>query len=279
MTLWQILDRIWLELGQNPSSPVFSRQNLIYDINSTLSAILKWRVKSLLDPSRVLFSTRLAFNETIFKGKLPISATMTKPLLVWDTDLYFPTGTIWNTWYVTVWGIIFQYTSKTSDKVTLASPSTVALDIMTWVQEVFLLPTDILVPIQMTIKDSVWDIKETIPMIDEDKFFRWYNIIEFWSNLFLIIRYPYENNYFFELTYSKKPVQLNLDSDVCILPDMYPLSVVANIVAWENGIRKGFPQWEQLLNKGYSSLQEMYGFFDAKSKPRRTSIKPISYFR
>lgn len=279
MTLWQILDRIWLELWQKPSSTVFSRQNLIYDINSTLSAILKWRVKSLIDPSRIFLSTRLAFNESAYKNHVPIRTSVTKQALAWETELFFPTGAMSNNWYIYCAWDILQYNSKESNKVILSNSLITDIDITTWVYEVFLLPEEFLIPISLTIKDKNGTTLTTLPIFNDNKNFHYYEIIQTNTGSFLKIEHSFSSWYFFELLYSKKAVDLTEDGDVCILPEHYPLSVVANIVAWENAIRKWFPWGEQILNKGYSSLQEMYSFFDTKDKPRKTSIKPISYFK
>lgn len=67
------------------------------------------------------------------------------------------------------------------------------------------------------------------------------------------------------------------DSDICVIPDHYGISVIATIVAGELGAEKGLPNAQSLLIEGYAKLQNCYQYFDTDSDKIVRKIMPSSY--
>lgn len=167
---------------------------------------------------------------------------------------------------------IITYTGKTPTSFTGCTG--IQSDLNGWdkVSQLFTLPTDYWKPFMMKYtgqtQDTFIDFKD---FRDPEQGFTNYYIIGDSTQQALYIKGDAGRYWLF---YYTTVADMVADADPCILPDDYPIDVVANIVAWEllyetesgdDCVRK--------LGIGYSKLQMMYSEYAETTKIQRPKVQ------
>jgi len=113
VTFWDIKNKVWNLLVQKSTSTNFSDTIVWDEINHITRAILKWRIKNLLNPNITFRAGKLWFTEAKANVRILSGSTLTTQLDVWETEALMDTTYVKSSWYVEIWGDIISYTGKT----------------------------------------------------------------------------------------------------------------------------------------------------------------------
>lgn len=274
-TFWEIKTEVFNLMDANSDSWTYSP--LVWPmINNVGDMICKWIVTSILDEKTYTAGDLwFLYDESFFDIVKPMS--LTEALDVGDTVAKFDTTSYLSSWYIMIGWDKIPYTSKISTEIqglTVVKTSHLVGDT---VEQLYLLPSNITQPFTVFHIDK--DVEREIPAIDE-RYSREYNtgysvVNASGVNLLRVVWYTQGK---ILMKYYKQWTDLSLDTDVCVLPDRYPLSVLATIVAGtllymteevDNGATK--------LKIGYNNLNDMYKYFANRVKKSKNTIKAQQY--
>lgn len=274
-TYWELKTAVFNLMDANSDSGTYLP--LVWSkINDVGDMICKWVVTSILDEKIYTAGDLWFLYDEIF-----YDIVKPQPLLealdVWDTVAKFTTTDYNNSWYVYINWDKIPYTNKISTEIqgiTVVKTSHLAGDM---VEQLYTLPSNISQP--FTVFLHTQNTIREIPAIDE-RFIQdantWYSIVN--ASGISMLRIIGVTQGKILVKYYKEWVELVNDTDVCILPDRYPISVLAPIVAWEllyqteevdNGATK--------LKIWYNSLNNMYKYYANRVKKSKQTVKPQSY--
>lgn len=274
-TYWEIKTAVFNLMDANSDSGTYLP--LVWSkINDVGDMICKWVVTSILDEKvYTAWDLWFLYDEIFFDIVKPVP--LQEQLNIWDLVAKFDTTNYNNSWYLYIDGDKIPYTSKISTETQGLTVIKTSHLIGSMVEQLYTLPNNISQPFTVFILRN-W-VEQEIPPIDE-RFTRevniWYSVVNAsWVNLLRIV---WATQGKILMKYYKQWTDLVNDIDVCVLPDRYPISVLAPIVAWEllyqteevdNGATK--------LKVWYNALNNMYKYFADRVKKSKITVKPQSY--
>lgn len=283
-TYWDIKAKVWSLLGQKSTSTNFSPSIVGNAINSRILDFLRWRITSLVESNRVYATGKLWIREGSTYFRTISSSSLSQSLAVWSTTIYCPNANLLSSGWVDVWGETLSYASKTvlpsTETLNWTSANQVLHESWTIVRQLYTMSANFEKPIGVFLIDETNGvIIQEIPLKKNiyDKFIVYYEIEKIWSAS--IIRVIWLNsNSLIEIRYSSIYTDMVNDSDICVIPDHYGETVIAQLVAGELGLEKWMPNSQNILIKAYANLQNCYQYFNSESDKPLNRIKPISYW-
>jgi len=277
ITFGDIKTKVWNLLGQRNTSTIFSDPIVGDAINMEIKRVISGRVTSKLDPNRIYRCGKLWFMEWEFPIRIMAGSTLTADFAIWDTTLTCATENLLTAWYVQIGGDTFTYTNKSSTQLLWVTGGTIShLETEAIVQ---LYDT----PIAMDKPSSVqliirWQYakKFDLPLDNGDNYQTYYQIVRTGTKQLLKIVWV-EHDSIVEVKYQKIVNNMTDDSDICILPDDYGITVIAYLVAGQFAFEKGMPNAQPILLSGYSALQNMYQNFTNETVITKQKLTPKSY--
>lgn len=274
-TFWDIKALVWTLLWQKSTSITFSSTVIGNAINARILDFLRWKITSVLDPNRIYRAWKLWIREGSSYLRTSLSATLTQNFTIWGT-LYCDTTNLSSSGWVEIGGEQISYTGKTLT--TLTGTSTSSILHLAWeeVRQLYTMPANFEKPISIYfLDDSSWDKIFEIPFGNNNRSIYYEIIKKPTANLIKIVWV--DSNALIEIKYSSTYTNLVNDSDICIIPDHYPETVIAMIVAWELWLSKGMTNSQNNLAQGYANLQNCYQYFNSEVDEVVQSIKPKAY--
>jgi len=274
-TYWEIKTAVFNLMDANSDSGTYLP--LVWSkINDVGDMICKWVVTSILDEKIYTAGDLWFLYDEIFYDIVK-PQPLTEQLNIGDTVAKFTTTDYNDEWYVYINGDKIPYTSKISTEIQGLTVVKTSHLVGSMVEQLYTLPSNISQP--FTVFLHTQNTIREIPAIDErfiQDAWTWYSIVNAsWVSMLRII---WATQGKILVKYYKEWVELVDDDDVCILPDRYPMSVLAMLVAGEllyqteevdNGATK--------LKMWYNNLNNMYKYFANRVKKSKQTVKPQSY--
>lgn len=270
-TFWDIKTIVWDLLGTNNNSTNFSSTKIWKKINAKIREVLRWRVKSLLDPMRVYWIWKISFMEWKTSLRTLSWWALTSDLEIVDTTLDTSTTYLNTSWYVEIWGEIITYTWKTSTSLTWVSWQTAVHKVWDTVIQLYTMPSD-LEQINSVFYTWVWEI----PYSEDENMTIFYTVYKQWTDNLLKIVWL-NNDQLINISYTKLVSDLVTDEDECLLPDEYWEDVIWPLVAWEYALKYNLPTSQAILIDWYWQLQTFYQFYSKNIRITKRNIKAIPY--
>lgn len=287
-TRWEIISKTYSVLWIPSDSQNYSLATVSEKVNSVVKRIMNGRIVSLIerDPygnDKVYQCGGLPFREkTIFYTPVP-TTTLSSDVGLADVEISFNTSNFASSGAIYISWDIITYTGKTSTKVSGVSWLLSTHNSGDTVYQLFSLPSDITKAFTLKRTDSMSNMKE-IDYQDnryQQSHFEYYSIVTSNSGVnYLLVRTWAETlSSKLMLTYYSTSDDMNVDADVCIIPDEY-VDLVASLAAWELNWDMSESWDAQLqLKKAYAWINEMFWFFNSKIKKTHQVIKtkPVSF--
>lgn len=274
-TFWDIKTEVFNIMDANSDSGTY--RNIVWPkINDVWDKICKGSITSILDEKVYTAGDLWFLYDEDFFDIVP-TVVLTEDLEVTDTVAKCDTTNLSDEWYVIIWWEKIQYTAKTSTEIQGLTDIKTSHKAGDNVQQLYILPTNISLPFTAFHINN--NLQTELPNIDErftQSANRGYSIVNH-NGINLLRLYGLTQGKIL-MTYYKKRTTLVNDDDVCVLPDRYPYTVLAMIVAWEllyqteepdNGVLK--------LKIGYNNLNDMYKYYANRIKKSKDSIKSKQY--
>lgn len=86
-----------------------------------------------------------------------------------------------------------------------------------------------------------------------------------------------QNQSVVDINYQIMATNMTSDTDLCILPEDYGITVLAYLVAGQFAFEKGMPNAQAILLSAYSALQNMYQDFTNDIIITKQKIAPTAY--
>lgn len=252
-------------------------------INEVVDSILKWNVLNLNDKNQLFISWDLPFaRKTHFLTTIE-SQSLWTTLTTASTEVDFTTTNYPSSWAIEIEGDVINYTGKSSTQATWVTNISVWHTASSIIYPLFTLPNGISKPFTMFRVFSDWWMEEIDPV--DHRFsnwaIQWYSIVsdDSWTEYIRIYGYDTYNLiikmfYYIDYTSTTSWQDMSDDSDICIIPDKFARKIVPYISSWELLYEREEPETaEEKLNKWYSSLQEMYNYYNTQNKPNRRRIR------
>lgn len=273
ITLWKIKSEIWRLLWQRGTSINFSPAIVTDEINNTLEDIWRWKVINKLS-QKIIRAWKLWFQESYLNVKVQWTWIVTKEVNIWDTVIEANTVKLSESWSITLWWDVINYTWKTDTE--LVWVSWITTQHLEWdsVYQIYKLPADydILLKVEEVINTTTWvDYCEI-----DSEWYTSYSLVRQGSEIYLTTSWMTQDTSL-KISYVKQLFDLVDDDDLCALPWRYWIKVLAYICAWNLAYDKALLNGERLLNQWYTKLSEMYGFFNNDVKQIVKRIRPTSY--
>lgn len=270
-TLQQIDDKVRQKMVIQSDSTTYDRATVrIPKINSVIKAVCRGKYKDVLTkqiyeawdmiflrkcvPYVKKLNTNLSSNVTVWATIVPVN----------DTSNYF------TSWSIVVSNNIIYYTNKTSNSFTWCT--NVLIDIKSWmiVEQLYSLPTDYHKPF-LCISNAFNQQIDFKDFRDPEPWMQ--NYILVWDNTAQYVKLVWSPDVYWFWYYMSVPDMVN-DEDVCIIPEDYPIEMIAIIVAWE----LLFEEWlesdaTQKLMMWYSKLHIFNAEYAQTNKNYRQKIK------
>lgn len=275
MTYGQIKTSVFDIMDQNSDSGTYAPL-VPKKINAIGDMICKGIVTSILD-EKTYTAGDLGFlyDEAFFTIVTP--KALTGEVVTSNTEIFFDTTDYEDSGRVWIGGEKIRYASKTSTKIQGLTSIKTTHSAWDSVEQLFTLPTSISLPFTVFLIRN--NCEEEIPAIDE-RFTRdakvGYSIVN--ASGINLLRVIGASEGKILMKYYKKRTDLEEDSDICVLPDKYPESVLAMIVAGEllyqteevdNGATK--------LKIWYNNLNNMYKYYASRIKKSKSKVIPQPY--
>lgn len=270
VSLWDIKSKVWNLLWQKPTSVNFSNDIVKNEINTVAIDILRGNITNKLNQLNIKWVS-LPFNETYNQFEVKASWMLSEELLMWDTTVLAWVSGMLSAWYCLIWWDIIQYTSRTDTQLNGLSGITINHKLWDKISQLYVLPTNLdnIIKVEQVFAWYTWTQYKEIGQ-------EWLVSYKLINNRYLLINWIMEATQI-KVSYKIKYTNLSLDSDICVLPDNYGLSVIAYIVAWNLAYDKWIPTAERLLNSWYMSLKNFYQYYNTEVKPRNTKLMPKPY--
>lgn len=287
-TQWDIQNLVFPLMAESSNNTTYtSNGRITFKINDVVSRICSGYFPSALDPKAPAFKCLdMPFlrDTQAFEYIAPIVSTADAE--VGDITIDMDTSTLDTAWYLIAQGVIIWYTGKTSTSITG----------VTWVISKFKAGT---IFTKCFLVNANFDRSyrlfyqynsEFMPVMEvqrEDDRYEREKIQSFMiahddttGKQFIVIRW-FSNWDRFLLKYYKLITPMVDDADICVIPDEYCLSVVANIVAWEL-LMESQTEDQEYINKlvlWYNSLLWMYTRFTTQEvdMDKMYKLKPYNY--
>ena len=277
ITFWDIKDKVWNLLWQKSTSTTFNT-NIVWDVINNISRqVLRWRVKSLLNPNQIFRAWKLWFIDWKINLRFKQWAALSAPLEVWDITASMDTTYMLGNGYCEIGWDTIKYTGSTPTSLTWVIWQTVEHLWSELVVQLYEVPIDFEKPEEMWLinrNNTVY--KQEIHFDDTNTKLVYYDIVRYWTKQLVKIVWL-RNNDLVELHYTKKYSDMGADTDVNPLPDDYGITVLAYLVAWQFAYEKSLPNSQPILNIAYENLQNFYQFNTNTKNIIKQTIKPISY--
>lgn len=272
-TLGDILGSIWSLLWQKSTSTTFSRDYLVGKVNQTMRKVLKGRVKSILWPNSYRVGD-IWFMENRHSVRFKSGSAVVSNYTIGDTSIECATTGLLVSGYVEIDGDIISYTGITTD-VSIDGVSLATSDHLVWekIIQLYELPIDLDKIKSVSVKGEK---DQDVPMDDTETKYRYYRVIPYDGKQLLKLS-GIDSDSLVSVEYQIKYTNMVDDTDMCVLPEDYGVSVISYMVAGEEGVLKWLPNGQAILGAAYASLQDMYQDLSTKKQIVKQSIKPISY--
>lgn len=283
VTLGDIKATAWGLLGQTSKSTTFSDSVLNYKINHIISELCKGRYVSLasginwVSQWKTYRCGKIWFIEWNMAVRKVASSALTVDYSIWDTTLTCETTNLLAAGYVEIGGEIFTYTSKSATQLLWVSWGTIEHLETESVVQLYDTPSDFSKPSTVDLIITGTDIKTVpIPLREADSSYLYYQIFRLGAKqLFKIIWVEADD--LVKIKYTKVVTNMTADTDLCILPENYGITVVAYIVAGELGMEHGMPNSLTHNSMGCAKLGVMFGDFGNTETITKQSLRPTSY--
>jgi len=277
VTLGDISDKVYSLLGQRPTSTTFSQPIVTQTTNNIIRTLCKGRYKS---PTGQAFRCgKLWFMEGSYPIRIQGESTLGAQYNVWDSTITCDTTNLLSSWYLQIWGEIITYTSKTSTELQGVTGATIAHLENEAIVQLYNTPLAMLKPQSVSlILQNKYLSEMDIPLDYDGQYSVRYEILRIGSKQLMKIVWIQKDR-IVEVKYTKVVDNLSADTDLCILPEDYGITVVAYLVAGQLGIEKGMPNAQEHLAFGTSNLQIMFGDFSNIKTITRQKLSPAPYSR
>ena len=281
-TTWDVIGEIYNLMWQTPNSTNFNRNRVLRKINSINERIWKGRVTSLLDKRQTFRAGKLWFQESMAWFRIQNGSALTSELNIWDNTAEMDTEFLLPAWYVQIGADIIRYTAKTDTAITWISGVTTQHLIEERVVQLYEAPVNLFKPIEMIqIVQGTSDLRtREIPFRDEEDytaFYKLFRVTQDGDTIILLKIQGLRQDDQVRLTYANEFISSSNDTDICPFPSNYAIDVTANLVAWEFMYQRRMPNGAELLNDGYSYLQNMYEEYTNEIRVIKQSIRPNNY--
>lgn len=278
-TFWDIKSEVWSLLGQRSTTGNFSDNVISRKINEVSSEVWKWKVVNKLNPRQMYRAGKMYFRDDFTNVRIKWGSTLTVPLNLWETEATMDPSNLYTSWYIELWWDIINYTGVSATQILWVSGQIVDHLVNEKAIQIYEMPLNMDKPWKVELIQK-WDNinKLPIPQFDEQQNqTSYYQIIRTTDNKMLLkIVWPRSDD-LVKVSYPRKYVKMNLNTDICPFPDDYGTSVIALLVAGVLWYNKGIPNSQQHLNDGYTALQTMYWDFNDEVLIIKQSISPKAY--
>lgn len=271
-----VKEQIWVNLWQTSNSTTFSNSVLDAEMNSLVGWIYRGRVQNPLN-SRIYRAWALNFINGSSRFRYIPNTTLSVAVALWDTEISMDTTFLLESWVVEIWGDIITYTAKTDTQITGVSWITILHIVWESVVALYEMPEEMdkANKVEYIINDSTLAKKELV--LDNTWFAgKYYQILKNANDNYIKVIWL-ETNDIIEVDYIKKHTNITDDSTVFPIPDMYWLSVVANIVSGKLWYIKWIPYSEQQLMVWFTELQSFFQFYTNEINVIKQSLRAKSY--
>lgn len=281
VTLWDIISEVWFRLGQTSSSVTFNRTRVVGKINYIIRELCKGRYVSPLPQvksiNREYRCGKLWFMNGSYPIRIKAGSTLVSTFNVGDTTISCNTANLLSSWWIMMGGEIFSYSSITSSTLQGVSGLTIQHLATEKIVQLYEAPAEMSKPSSVTaVRHYSRLINAPIPYSDEWNLFLYFQLLRSWTTQ-LFNLYWMQNDDLVEVNYTKIVTDLVDDTDICILPEDYWMTVVAPIVSAELWLPKAMPNATGDMNEGVSKLQVMFGDFGNIETITKQKITPTSY--
>jgi len=275
--IWgDVKEQIWVNLWQTSSSTVFSNSILDAEMNSLVSDIYRGRVQNPLT-QKIYRAGALNFIDWFTRFRYIESTILTAALTMWDTVAEMSTVWLLDAWVVLIGWDIITYTSKTDTQIEWISWQTINHLAADRVLPLYLMPEAMDKPTKVEfIVKSTDNTKVELELDNTTSFDKYYQILKEWTNTYIKVVWL-DDTEVVEIEYIKKHTNITDDATTFPIPDMYWLSVVANILSWKLWYGKWIPNSEQQLMIWFTTLQSFYQYYTNEINIIKQSLRAKSY--
>jgi len=217
------------------------------------------------------------------EGSYPIriqgESTLGVQYNVWDATITCDTTDLLSSGYVQIGWEIITYTSKTATELQGVTWATIAHLENEAIVQLYDTPLAMLKPQAVNlILQNKYLTEMDVPLDYDGNYAVRYEILRIGSKQLMKIVWIQKDR-IVEVKYTKVVDNLSADTDLCILPEDYGITVVAYLVAAQLGMEKGMPNSQTHLAFGTSNLQVMFGDFSNIKTITRQKLSPVAYSR